>query len=261
MRIPYKAWYFHGTIDEGQVRKRLSDFTIETEDPLVVRVDEQYRALVSSFGAVVFWPFHEETARMLTARISQTLHNPRVVEEVEDRLTVETGKSEVRFFHNEIWLTGETNPVQLRVIAMLLAQSVALDYLEHEADEALQGSSEYLQNLREHGRIRISGKRILKSIGYAMQTRHAVLTNLALFDKPPETWESEAIEVLYQGLHDFFDLPERQEVMNAKLSFMSENTAMLFEVLSARKSQYLEWIIIILIAAEIVGFSLYEFLR
>ena len=91
-----------------------------------------------------------------------------------------------------------------------------------------------------------------------MQIRFMVLNNLALFDKPSETWESESLENLYQGMKDFLDIAERQTVLNTKLDFISENTRMLFEVLSSRKSHYLEWIVIILIGVEILGFGLFE---
>jgi required for meiotic nuclear division protein 1 len=261
MRLPFKAWYFRSTIDEEQVRRKFPEFTIEFLDPLVIKIDDAHRVMVTSFGAVVFFSFDEEIAKLVSARITETLQDSFVVKEVEDRLTVETGKSEERFLHNEVWLKDDDAPTRMRIIAMLLAQSVALDYLEHEADNALKGFTQYLDDLREQGRIRMPARNILKNIGFAMQTRFMVLCNVALFDKPAETWESESIEDLYQAMQDFFDIAERQEVLATKLDFISENTRMLFDVLSSRKSHYLEWIVIVLIAVEIVGFGIYEIVR
>jgi uncharacterized Rmd1/YagE family protein len=262
MRLPFKAWYFRSTINEEIIRKKFDEFNGEFLDPLVIRIGEKHRLMITSFGAVVFFPFDEGMAKLVTARITETLADPFVVKEVEDRLIVETGKSEVSFLHNEVWLKDdEVSPLQMRIIAMLLAQSVALDHLDHEADNALKEFELYLNDLRERGRIRIPGTKILKSIGFAMQIRFMVLNNLALFDKPSETWESESIENLYQGMKDFFDIAERQTVLNTKLDFISENTRMLFEVLSSRKSHYLEWIVIILIAVEIVGFGIVEIIN
>jgi required for meiotic nuclear division protein 1 len=262
MRIPFKAWYFRSTIDEEQVRRKFQEFTIEFLDPLVIKIDENHRVMVTSFGAVVFFPFDEEIAKLVSSRITETLKDPFVVKEVEDRLIVETDKPEERFLHNEVWLKNDDSaPTQMRIVAMLLAQSVALDHLEREADNALQGFTQYLEDLRERGKIRMPARNILKNIGFAMQTRFMVLNNVALFDKPAETWDSESIEDLYQGMQDFFDIAERQEVLATKLDFISENTRMLFEVLSSRKSHYLEWIVIILIGVEIIGFGLYEVIR
>jgi uncharacterized Rmd1/YagE family protein len=262
MRIPFKAWYFRSTINEELVSGKFQEFTIEFLDPLVIKIDEAHRVMITSFGAVVFFSYDDEIAQLVSARITETLQDSFVVKEVEDRLIVETGKSEERFSHNEVWLKDDDMaPTRMRIIAMLLAQSVALDYLEREADNALKGFTPYLNDLSERGRIRISARKILKNIGFAMQTRFMVLSNVALFDKPAETWQSESIENLYQGMLDFFDIAERQDVLAAKLDFISENTRMLFEVLSSRKSHYLEWIVIILIGVEIVGFGLYEVLN
>jgi required for meiotic nuclear division protein 1 len=262
MRVSFKAWYFRSTIDEEQVRRKFQEYTIEFLDPLVIKIDETHRVMVTSFGAVVFYSFDEEIAKVVSSRVTETLSDPFVVKEVEDRLIVETDKPEQRLLHNEVWLKdGDTAPTQMRIIAMLLAQSVALDHLEREADKALMGFTGYLDDLRERGRIRMSARSILKNIGFAMQTRFMVLYNVALFDKPAETWVSESIEDLYQGMQDFFDIAERQEVLATKLDFISENTRMLFEVLSSRKSHYLEWIVIVLIAVEIIGFGFYEVIR
>ena len=226
---------------------------------MTVKIDDDHRAMITSFGAVVFFPFDEHVAALVSSRITETLRDSYVEKEVEDRLTIETGAAEDRFLHNEVRLMGTgTNSLRLRIIAMLLAQSVALDHLERETDSALHGYTVYLEDLRTNGRIRMSARKILRNIGFAMQTRFMVLNNLALFDKPAETWESEAIENLYQSMRDFFDIAERQEVLSTKLDFISENTRMLFEVLSSRKSHYLEWIVIVLIGIEIVGLGLFE---
>jgi uncharacterized Rmd1/YagE family protein len=262
MRIPFKAWYFRSTIDEELVRNKFEDYSIEFLDPLIIKIDESHRVMITSFGAIVFFPFEEAIAKLVSSKIIETLKDPFVEKEVEDRLIVEIGANEDQFFHHEIHLKeSDSTPIRLRIIAMLLAQSVALDHLERETDSALHGFTQYLQDLREQGKIRMSARKILKNIGFAMQIRFMVLNNVALFDKPAETWDNEFIETLYQELLDFFDIAERQEVLSTKLDFISENTRIVFEVLSSRKSHNLEWIVIILIGIEIIGLGLVELVR
>jgi len=262
MRVSLKAWYFRSTINEELVRQKFDDFTIEFLDPLVVKIDDDHRVMITSFGAVVFIPFDETVASLVASRIIETLDDPFVEKEVEDRLIVETGAEDDLFLHNEIRLHDyDPASIRIRIIAMLLAQSVALDHLERETDRALQGFTCYLDDLSLRGKIRMSTRSILKNIGFAMQTRFMVLNNLALFDKPAETWDSEAIEDLYLEMQDFFDIRERQEVLSTKLDFISENTRIVFEVLSSRKSHSLEWIVIFLIGIEILGFGAFEVLH
>jgi uncharacterized Rmd1/YagE family protein len=258
MRLPFKAWYFRSTIDEDLVRRKFPEYTVEFLDPLVLKIDENHRVMITSFGAIVFFSYDEEIAKLVASRILETIKDPYFVKEVEDRLIVDIG-TEDRFLHNEVRIKeNDELPSRLRIIAMLLAQSVALDHLERETDSVLQGFTRYLDDLRDRGRIRMSGRRILKTIGFSMQVRFSVLNNLALFDKPAETWDSESLEDLYREMQDFFDIAERQEVLSTKLDFINENTRMLLEVLSSRKSHYLEWIVIILIFIEIIGLGAFE---
>ncbi len=49
---------------------------------------------------------------------------------------------------------------------MLLAQSVALDHLERQTDNALPGFNQYLEQLSTEGKISISSRKILKNIGF-----------------------------------------------------------------------------------------------
>jgi uncharacterized Rmd1/YagE family protein len=140
------------------------------------------------------------------------------------------------------------------LISQLLAQSVALNYLEIEVDKALDKVQKQVSILRRSGRFSISDKSAFKNIGFAMDIRHRVLTRLALFDKPEATWESENLEFLYDELYTFFDIEDRHRTIARKLSFISDNTSFLYEFLSTRKSHQLEWIIIWLIAFEIVLF-------
>lgn len=260
MRIPYKAWYYRSTINEELVRRKFQECNIEFLDPLVIKIDDSHRVMVTSYGAVVFFPFDDEIAKTVSERIIETLVDRSVEMEVEDRLFVETDAPEDRFLHNEVHITNSSDPtpVKLRIIAMLLAQSVALDHLERETDSALGGFTQYLDDLRLRGRIRMHSRKILKNIGFAMQIRYMVLRNVALFDKPAETWDSEHLLDLYRELIDFLDITERQEVLSTKLDFINETTRVVFDVLTSRKSHYLEWIVIILIGIEIVGIALNE---
>ena len=258
MRVSLRAWYFRSTIDLKKVREILAEYPARGQDPLILEVGEGRYLVVTNFGGLVLWPFDEALARAVASRIQETLEDPFLVEEVEDRLAVETGKGQARVLFNEVWLPEAPTLDQIRILSVTLAQSVALEYLEREVDTALQHFLPYLQQLRLEGRVRISTRRILKNIGFLGQTRHAVLANLTLFDKPDATWESEGLEQLYKALFDMFDLPERQDAIERKLQFLADSTNNLYDYISTRKSLRLEWVVVILIAAEIVGFVIYE---
>lgn len=261
MRASLRAWYFHSTVGLKKIRELFPEFKLINADPLVLEREPGKWVVITDFGGLVFWPFEEGVARMVAERIKGTLQDQSLVEEVEDRLLVEDEKEQQQVLFNEVRLSGSTTPDQVRIIANLLAQSVALEYQELEVAGAVDRFLPYLRDLHEHGRVRISSRKILRIIGFMGRTRYEVLANLTLFDKPDATWESEKLEQLYKALFDMFDLPERQEAIDRKLQFLADNTSNLFDLLSTRKSHRLEWIVIALIAVETAVFLLYEMLR
>jgi uncharacterized Rmd1/YagE family protein len=260
-KIFLRAWYFRSTVDLRRVREKLKDFTLVHKDPLILQVQPGHWVVITRFGSVVFWPFEETLARRIAGLIQETLEDTYIVEEVEDRLLVEVGRDQQKVLFNEVWLPKLPTLEQVRVISNLLAQSVALEYLEKEVAAALQRFLPYLRELHAAGRVRISSREILRVIGFLGETRHAVLANLTLFDKPDVTWESEQLEQLYLSLFDMFDLPERHEAIEKKLQFLSDATSNLYVFLNTRKAHRLEWIVIILIAVELLAMVFYEIFK
>ena len=57
---------------------------------------------------------------------------------------------------------------------------------------------------------------------------------------------------LYNELSLFFELKERFAVVEYKLNLLKEDIAFLTDILNHKKSEFLEWIIIALIAFEII---------
>ena len=59
-------------------------------------------------------------------------------------------------------------------------------------------------------------------------------------------------------LTDYFDLDERVSAIHQKLDYFGDMSSTIMDALNTRKSQRLEWIIIILIFVEIVFFAWIE---
>ena len=258
MSIEINAFYLPTHIDLKQIKARFPDRCAHYSDPLVMVLEEHKHVCITSFGAVVFWPFEQALSSRVMSELEPFFGGQGVVKQVSDELIVTTATAETEVLFDEIRLKGEPERDQIILISQLLAQSVALDYLTLEVDKALDRIEKHVSNLRRHGRLNISIKGVFKNIGFAMDIRHRVLTSLALFDKPASIWESETLEQLYDALYNHFDIEDRHRSIARKLSFISENTSFLYEFLSTEKSHKLEWIIIFLIAAEIAMFLVSE---
>jgi uncharacterized Rmd1/YagE family protein len=226
-------------------------------DPLILEPARGSYTVLTKFGAVIFWDCPEE----LRSEILQELAAlPGVADRnpaIGDELDVVVGSNETKVTFNEVWLR-ELTLEKIKIISVVLGQSVALERFENEVSEALEKFGPVVTALQRKGRLRLSQREVLKAIGFALTVRSAVLANLTLFDDPPETWESEVLAHLDGLLYDQFDLEERLSAINQKLNYLTDLHSLLMDILSNRKSQRLEWIIILLIFIEIVFFVLIE---
>ena len=119
--------------------------------------------------------------------------------------------------------------------------------------------SPVMRDLSRYGKLFLTRLETLKTIGFAMEVRAAVLDNLTLFDAPPETWESESLAHLDSLLFDHFDIEERYGAIQQKLNYLADAGARVMDVLTTRKNHQLEWIVIALIAVEVIFFLWKEF--
>lgn len=83
-------------------------------------------------------------------------------------------------------------------------------------------------------------------------TRHDMVSNLLLLDKPNILWDDAEAEALYNRLAFILELYDRHEIALSKLSQIKEDVMLVMDLINHKKSEFLEWIIIVLIAVEIV---------
>lgn len=139
---------------------------------------------------------------------------------------------------------------QLFVAALIVSQSVGLEKYESILDSKLSASKSLLSQT-EQGYF---GKRksLIKLANSLALLRHEIIVDMHLLDKPNILWDDEGAERLYNELSIFFELKERFEVVEFKLSLLKDDIMFLTDILNHKKSEFLEWIIIWLIAFEIV---------
>jgi uncharacterized Rmd1/YagE family protein len=185
-RLRVRAVYLEGQIDLKSFRAKNSSYPVLAADPLIVEPVRGSYLTVTKFGALVFWNCPEALQRALLVD-AQALMGESQAEKMDDWLDVLVGAGENAVTFNEIRLK-ELSLDRMSIISLALAQSVALDYLEREVAAALRRFEPVVAGIRATGRLRLSVKQVLRAIGFALQVRSAVLANLTLFDKPPETW-------------------------------------------------------------------------
>jgi uncharacterized Rmd1/YagE family protein len=251
------AEYFEGQIDTKAFRAKYPQYAVLSANPLVIEPEKGSYVYIAKFGVAVFWNCPEPLAANLVEEIGALPEAGDHIPAVRDVLHVHVQGEEDRLDFSEVWIR-ELNLDKLKIISLALAQSVALDYFEGSVKRAMSRFSPVMRDLGRYGKLLLKRRETLKSIGFAMEVRAAVLDSLTLFDPPPETWESESLAHLDSALFDQFNLEERHDAIEKKLDYISDAGARVMDVLTTRKSHQLEWIVIVLITLEVLVFALKE---
>jgi required for meiotic nuclear division protein 1 len=251
-RIRVRAVYLEGQIDLKSFRTRNLEYPVLAADPLIFEPVRGSFLVVTKFGALVFWNCPEALQRTLLADARSFMRDSQA-EKMEDWLDVLVGAGENIVTFNEIRVK-ELSLDRISIISLAIAQSVALDHIESEVAMALSRFEPVVAEIHDTGRLHLSVKQVLKAIGFALQVRSMVLANLTLFDRPPQTWESEMLERLDSQLYDFFDLEERLSAINQKVAYFTDMSSIFMNCLSDRRTVQLELAILLLILIEVVLF-------
>ena len=255
-----RADYFHGRIDLRAFRQQHPNHPVLLADPLILEPEPGVYAVLTKFGGLVCWNCSEETRQQLREAVAALPGSHDRSEEVSDEIEVVSGAPRDTMEFERLAVRKLTRE-KVKIISVALAQSIALEYFENRVREALGQSEPIVILLRKEGRLHRKEKEIVQAVGFAMEVRSAVLAKLTLFDSPPEAWESAALTRLVVQLYDYFDLDERLGAIKEKVNYLTDLNSTLLNLLSNRKSRNLEWIVIALIALEIVIFVYMELIR
>jgi uncharacterized Rmd1/YagE family protein len=146
------------------------------------------------------------------------------------------------------------------LLALIVAQSCALEYFEFKVDELLGTSSKITLNLRNKGRLHMGEREINKFVGFCMLAKQDLVSSMYLLDKPDELWNDEVLDSLYREAVEMFELKDRYKTVDYKLKMMQDNLEIIADLLKNRRATLLELTIIILIFVEVVLF-VYELWR
>jgi required for meiotic nuclear division protein 1 len=95
----------------------------------------------------------------------------------------------------------------------------------------LEDTNYHTQKLETKGRLTISGTALKKFIGKTLLLKNRIAENLYVFDSPPETWENERIDKLYNDLKKNFDLTERFKSVSDGLAIVKDNLEFFKDIL------------------------------
>lgn len=220
-------------------------------DELFYEISANKFIYVFKYGVVCFLNHTEVEMSGFLQLISPFSRNP-LKERLHDEFEIETEAPKLHLGFNKVSIP-EHDTEMLRLIMMHVSQSVALDHFENLTNKLLEETNSHTQVLEIKGKLDLSGPSLKRYIGKTLNLKNRIAENLYIFDSPEETWEDERLSKLDLGLKKTFDLQSRFRTIEEGLAIVKENLELFKDLLQYRQSMFLEWIIIILIAVEVLN--------
>lgn len=245
-RHSFQAYHLAEILKLKEIDRLFSEPAVRCTATKLVYQDGNGYIFIYRFGSVVF--FNIEPAKQ-TAIIGKIRTIAGAGEQIvtSDEFSVDIvqgSKNEVLF---ERVVLGRFSIERIDVLALILAQSTALEHFELTVDDMLKKNSQIAGNLRNKGRMRMSECEVNRFIGFCMLAKQDLVSSMYLLDKPDEAWENEELDDLYRDSSDMFELKERYRTIDHKLRMLQDNLEIIADLLKNRRATMLELAVILLI--------------
>lgn len=259
-RYPLTAQYLKTTLNLAKIEQKNADLplfnlTKKERNLLVYKLSETQYLCIFSFGVVAIFGVDDKK------EISKLLRRCTVGEEevpVKDAKTVfedyavVIDPDQAESVDYDFARFKQLSLEKLLLVFQVIAQSVAIDFLDNQIGETLQDIESIHNNLAAKGSLAVKGKDALKMVGKSSSMVHFIINRLSLLDKPDTAWEDKDAESLFVSLRKMFELDDRFSALRFKIEFVQDSSQNILNTLATRRSEHLEIIIIVLIAVEII---------
>jgi required for meiotic nuclear division protein 1 len=247
-----QAYQYSESIDLKSFKSHFtSELMYSSSDELFYKTDLDLFIYVFKYGVVCFLNYDEIKIAAFFNLMTQYTKN-QFGDKLHEEFLIETNCKQNTFGYNKIEIVNSDSET-LRLIMLNVSNSVALDYYSDQSDILLEGTNHQIQYLEKEGKLNITGKNLRRYIGRTLNLKNNISQNLYIFDSTPETWEDENLNKIDIGLKKTFDLQVRYKNIQEDLKIIKENLELFKDLMQYRKSNLLEWIIIILILIEVVN--------
>lgn len=208
---------------------------------------------IYAFGSVVFVNCDDQTVKQFLAWLISILGT---TEDSTNASTRETYRLNVRSdaeedVANEGVTVTALNEHSIPIVSYVLAKSVALERLEAQVNEVFRDVGGLVGRLGQ-GFLELSDTNLAKLAAAVMSFKFTSIDQIMILDKPDVTWDNLHAERLYLKLSNMFELQGRYHAIRQRAETLLDVTGVLSNLSHARRSARLEWIIIVLIALEIL---------
>ena len=277
--LPVRAYYVGSTIDVKAVAKQMPAYPKEfNRDGVIIRMSPKKLAelpsfddnapippemlsryfVVFKFGSVVFYNMGQKEREECLKLARSFTSTPLPVPMTDDyRVIVRPTLEDWAQLESDHIVLKRMDINNISVISSVLAQTVALEHYEQKVDGMVEIFSKLNKSTELTGDLNISKKRLFSLVAENNNTLTELITKLGLLGRSDTAWQYAQYNIVWEGLRQDFELEDRFQDLDYKLNLIQTQVKFYLEILQNRKSDALEWIIIVLISLEICV-SLYD---
>lgn len=249
---PISAYYLAKSLPLAFVAKRNELALIsKRRNSVVIGRPEHQLMILFSFGVVVLYNYDVKESERVLKQISEYGVEPVKNTKNEEYAVVIDPEKKISVEFDSVILPRVEADL-LYVIAEVLAQSVAIEYVEQIVADTMVRFEKVTSGLEQDGKIKVSDSDVLKTIGAGSAITQYVISQLSLLDKPDSTWEDKDIETAFIGMRKMFELEDRFKALEFRLDFIQDTSELALDIIQNKRAVSMEWAVIVLFVIDIL---------
>ncbi|KAH0843922.1 hypothetical protein AYO21_08313 [Fonsecaea monophora] len=249
------------TTDLTAISSHLSTDLQSESDAMRPRADSEFSTTVHipeififDYGTVVIWGMTVQQEQRFLHDMSKFSDAPLPTESVqtENFNFYYTKEYQARIYNDFISLREPRNHMIKLAISHALSQSVKTSLFEDLVSETIETTAPLPALIAQTGSVNLTRRQLNMQIGELFILRINIHLQGSVLDSPELMWSEPHLEPVYAAVRSYLEIEQRVGLLTERLDVIADLLAVLREQGSRRHGEVLEWIVIILIAAEIL---------
>lgn len=209
---------------------------------------------VFDYGTIVIWGMTVQQEQRFINDIAKFCQSPLPADSIqtEDFNFYYTKEYQARIYNDFISLRDPRNHMIKLAISHALSQSVKTSLFEDLVSDTIETTSPLPALIAQTGSVNLTRRQLNMQIGELFILRINIHLQGSVLDSPELMWAEPHLEPVYAAVRSYLEIGQRVTLLTERLDVISDLLAVLREQGSRRHDEILEWIVIVLIAAEIV---------
>jgi uncharacterized Rmd1/YagE family protein len=230
--------------------RALSGFEIIAKSPLMVRLGPGAIAALFRYGAVVLFNASAAERTHFLEALAPHASGPgdagaEEVAEIQVNPDEEEGPSV------QTIKIKNADRLRLQLIAEVMAKATMLSFQERRAAHDFDRTEPLARDLAEDGKFSVKPAELLKAVGSMLLAESRLNGRAGVLDRPDLLWDNPGLSGLYARLEGDYELQDRAEALDRKLTTLSHTSETLVETMRYHSSHRLELAILLLIFVEL----------